>query len=276
MKLLNLVARVCKTFTTSGSQHMRTIQKVKDEQRRDVVTELDMKLHQISEQFVAERLPGCKLLSEEDAYVKAHKGEWTKGDWLVVDPLDGSNNYALSLPNYGFMATHLHDGRIQGSVVVLPEHNQYIVLQDKQILYAQPIPLNSANDNGTVYYAYPPKQDKQAREARSALLDLIDDKSAGMYRYGSACAALYQLLCGKHMAFIGHGIRIWDAIAFLPLLTSKQIKVMYAIYGNDLTMLASTRVDFLYSAAQIIEAEQGINFHIFSDGDLSVSEPCIL
>ena len=273
MKLLNLAARVCNAFSKSGSQQMRTVQKVKDDQRRDVVTELDMKLHQISEQFVAERLPGCKLLSEEDPYLEAHLIEWTKGEWLIVDPLDGSNNHALGLPNFGFMAAHMHDGLIQGSVIVLPEHDQYIVYEGDQIIYAHPISYNAANDNGTVYYAYPPKQDKPAREARNALLDLIDDKSAGVYRYGSACAALYQLLCGKHMAFIGHGIRLWDAIAFLPLLNANQIKVMYAIKGNELTLLASKQVDFLYGAAQIIEAQKGTTFDIFGNDDLRVALP---
>lgn len=270
MNMLNLAARVCNTFSTGGSQHMRTIQKVKDNQSRDVVTGLDVKLHNITEQFVIERLPGCQLLSEEGAHAQAYLPDWRQGEWLIVDPLDGSNNHALGLPNYGYMAAYLQNGRIYGSVIVLPEHSQYIVIQGEQSLYAQPIPLNAANDNGTVYYAYPPKQDKRAREARCTLLDLIDAESAGMYRYGSACAGLYQLLCGRHMAFIGHGIRLWDAIAFLPVLTAKQIKVMYAVKGNEFTLLASTRVDFLNHAMQILKTQQGVNLHNFCNEALRV------
>jgi myo-inositol-1(or 4)-monophosphatase len=273
MNMLNLAARVCNAFSTGGSQHMRTVQKVKDNQSRDVVTGLDMKLHSITEQFVIERLPGCQFLSEEGTHAQSHLPEWHQGEWLIVDPLDGSNNHAVGLPNYGYMAAYLQDGRIYGSVIVLPEHNQYIVLQGEQSLYAQHIPPNTANNNGTVYYAYPPKQDIRAREARSALLDLIDAESAGMYRYGSACAGLYQLLCGRHMAFIGHGIRLWDAIAFLPALTAKQIQVMYAIKGNELTLLASTHVDFIDKAAQILKSHQGIALHHFSDDTLKVDAP---
>jgi myo-inositol-1(or 4)-monophosphatase len=273
MNLLNLAARVCNAFSTSGSQHMRTVQKVKDNQSRDVVTALDMKLHHITKQFVIERLPGCQLLSEEGTHAQAQLPEWRQGEWLIVDPLDGSNNHAVGLPNYGYMSAHLHDGLIHGSVIVLPEHSQYIVFEGEKSLYAQPIPPNAANDNGTVYYAYPPKQDKRAREARSALFDLIDAESAGMYRYGSACAGLYQLLCGRHMAFIGHGIRLWDAIAFLPALTAMQIQVMYAIKGNELTLLASTRVDFLNNAMQILKTQQGVTMHNFCNDALKVDAP---
>lgn len=270
MNLLNLVGRVCCAFSMSDSQQMRTVQKVKDNQSRDVVTELDIKLHDISEQFVAERLPECRLLSEEGRHDGFNPRHLLEQEWLIVDPLDGSNNHALKLPNYGYMAGHLRNGRLDGAVIVLPEHDQYIVLDGEQSLYAQPLPLTVASESGTVYYAYPPRMDKSARQARGELLDLIDAKSAGMYRYGSACAGLYQLLCGRHIAFIGHGIRLWDAIAFLPVLSSKQIKVMYSINGLSITLLASRRQDFLESAAKILKNQQGLTLHHFNNDALRV------
>ncbi len=270
MNLLNLAGRICCAFSMSDSQQMRTVQKVKDNQSRDVVTELDMKLHEISEQFVAERLPECSLLSEEGRHDGFNTRQILEKEWLIVDPLDGSNNHALGMPNYGYMAAHLRNGRLDGAVIVLPEHNQYIVLEGEQSLYAQPLPLNDASEFGTVYYAYPPRQDTSTRQARSELLDLIDAKSAGMYRYGSACAGLYQLLCGRHMAFIGHGIRLWDAISFLPVLRSKQIMVRYSINGLSITLLASRREDFLENAAQILQKQQGLTLHNFNNDFLRV------
>ncbi|MGC3962323.1 MAG: inositol monophosphatase family protein [Rhodocyclaceae bacterium] len=268
MKLLNLAARVSCAFSSRNSQQTRTVQKVKDNQSRDVVTELDMRLHRISEQFVAERLPGCRLLSEEGGHEALDTGEIWEGEWLIVDPLDGSNNHALAMPNYGYMAAHMRNGRLDGAVIVVPEHNQYIVLEAGQSLYSQPLPLAGASEHGTVYYAYPPKQDKQARQARGALQDLIDAESAGMYRYGSACAGLYQLLCGRHMAFVGHGIRVWDAIAFLPVLASRQIPVKYAITGQSITLVAGTKAGFLEGAEQILKTEQGLALHTFRNDSL--------
>jgi myo-inositol-1(or 4)-monophosphatase len=273
VNLLNLAARVCRVFSTSSSKELQTVQKVKDSQRRDVVTELDMKLHKISEEFVIQRLPGCQMLSEEGYHSQFQFRDCLKSEWLIVDPLDGSNNHALGLPNYGYMAALLKAGKIKGSVIVLPEHDQYIVLQDEQTVYSQPVALSEANEFGTVYYAYPPKQDQPAREARSALLDLIDSNSAGMYRYGSACAGLFQLLCGRHIAFIGHGIRIWDAIAFLPVLSARKITTMYAIRGEEFTLLASTQTDFVKCAAQILEQKQGLSLHYYRDDELKVDSP---
>jgi myo-inositol-1(or 4)-monophosphatase len=268
MKLLKLAARVSREFSASASQQTRTIQKVKDGERRDVVTELDMRLHRISEEFVADRLPGCRLLSEEGGHEGLETGELWQGEWLVVDPLDGSNNYALGMPHYGYMAAYLRDGHPHGAAIVLPEHGQYIVMEGDKSIFAQPLPRTGSGESGTIYYAYPPKQDRSARQARLALQDLIDTESAGMYRYGSACAGLYQLLCGRHMAFIGHGIRLWDALAFLPVLASAQVLVKYAIHGSAITLVAGTRAGLLERAAQILRTEQGLALHDFRNDRL--------
>lgn len=274
MNYLNLVGRVCREFDVSNSKQMRTVQKVKENQSRDVVTQLDTELHAISERFVTEWLPGCRLLSEEGVNDGFKARQLLEEDLLIVDPLDGSHNYSLGLPYYGYMAAHLQRGSITGAVIVVPAHSQYIVLADDQCLYAQPLASGGASDNGTVYYAYPPQQDTSERQARVALQELIDVQSAGMYRYGSACVGLYQLLCKKHMMFIGHGVRLWDAIAFLPVLALQGIEVRYCIKGLSITLLASTRADFLERAAKILQQQQGLTLHkYFGDDALRVETP---
>ncbi len=270
MKLLKLAARVSSTFTSNCSQHMSTLLGVKDGQARDVVTELDLKLHRVSEQFVAEQIPHCRLLSEESAHKGFELQELYKGDWLVVDPLDGSNNYVMGLPNYGYMAALLVDGFLEGAAIVLPDHNQYIVLEGGQSLYAQPLPVEVAIKHGAVYYAYPPKQDSSARHARYALLDVIDAESTGMYRYGSSCVGLYQLLCGRHAAFIGHGIRLWDAVAFLPVLSSMQFVVKYNICPQGFSIVASKNAALVARVESILHSYQGMALHSFCQDKLCI------
>lgn len=272
MKLTNLAARVAREFSARDRQQLRMVQKVKDGLVRDVVTELDLRLHDISDQFVAERLPGCKLLSEEDPRRAADIADIVKGEWLVVDPLDGSNNFAVGMPNFGYMATHLNDGWIVSAVVVLPESGQYILVDGADVIYAQPLPLTLVENHSSVYYAYPPTQVAAARHARREIADLIDEQSAGMYRYGSSCLGMYNLLCGKHQAFIGHGIRLWDALAFLPILASRGLGVKYAIQAGALTLLAGMDRHFLKSAQQILEVHQGLEFTEFQGSQLRIND----
>lgn len=259
MRLIPLAAQICKAFADADSDHLRTVQKVKNDQVRDVVTELDMNLHNISSVFSSSQLIGSKFLSEEGCNDGMSLVNLITGLWLVVDPLDGSNNYALQLPGYGFMAAVIDEGLVASACVVLPEYDQYIVTEGAAILVSQPIPAVEVVNNASIYYAYPPKQDSVALIARNELQALIDKMSSGMYRYGSACIGLYNLMRGKHQAFIGHQIRIWDALAFLPILRASNIDVYYCLDGLSITLVAGRNAEFLKFSAAVLEKAQGMS-----------------
>lgn len=270
MKLLTLAGQVCRAFTDSQAAALRTVQKVKNEHSRDVVTALDMKLHALSARFVDEHLPGFKLLSEEGEDAHGQAGLLREGHWLVVDPLDGSSNHAQGLPHFGYMAALLSQGRLDGALVVLPEHDQYLVMDGQRLLSSQPLPA-PGQARGAVYYAYPPRQDAAARQARSRLLELIDAESSGLYRCGSACVGLYQLLCGQHQAFFGHGVRPWDALAYLPVLAAQGLYLRYGLQGQSMHLLASRRAELVEAAAGIL-AHQGVRLHSYAPGEVLMVE----
>jgi len=265
MKMFAMSALVCNLFSTIGSAEMRTVQKVKDHQLRDVVTSLDQSLHELAVSFVETRMPGCKLMSEEGAPINGGSSLLGKGEWLVVDPLDGTNNYSLSMPGFGFMAAYVADGKVAGSVVVLPEHDLYLVFEAGEMLVSQPFAQSPAAPSGSVYYAYPPFLSDAALQSRVQLIDLVDKQSSGFYRYGSSCVGLYNLIRGRHMAFIGHGIRIWDALAYFPILARFGIVFSYYIGNAGLVLVASSNQKFVDEACSIISSSENIAFSFFEN-----------
>lgn len=258
MSLLDLSASVCRQFSEATFSDLRNIQKVKGHQR-DVVTSLDQRLHQVAVDFVELSMQGCELMSEEGES-EVSNCLLDDSEWLVVDPLDGSNNYSLSLPSYGFMAAHVVGGCVSGSVVVLPEHSIYIVYEEGRMVISQPISTPNSLPGGSVYYAYPPTLSHFALKSRAQLIDLIDQTSSGLYRYGSSCIGLYNLICGKHSAFIGHGIRIWDALAFFPILEHFGINFQYYIDSSRLILVASSSKSFIHDACSIISEAEHVDF----------------
>lgn len=260
MKLLTLSALVCNLFSAAAVGEMRTVQKVKDHQLRDVVTSLDKSLHDLAANFVDTRMPGCKIMSEEGAPINGGTCLLGKGEWLVVDPLDGSNNYALSMPGFGFMAAYVVEGKVSGTVVVLPEHDLYFVAEGSDILISQSFSVEKSQDTATVYYAYPPKLSDAALNSRTGLFNMIDQHTSGVYRYGSACIGLFNLIRGRHASFVGHGIRIWDALAYFPLLENFGISAKYQIGEAGLNLIASKDTAFIKEACDVISLNENINF----------------
>lgn len=163
------------------------------------------------------------------------------------------------------MAAHVIDSKIEGSVVVLPEHGLYFVLEADELLVSQPVARSTAKSPGSVYYAYPPKLEGAALESRSQLTELIDNRTSGLYRYGSACIGLYNLIIGKHYAFIGHGIRIWDALAYFPLLDHFDISASYHIGPSGLSLIASSNQGFIEEACEIISKTEKTVFSLLTE-----------
>lgn len=272
MSLLSLAAQVCNVFGAAGDSTLRMVQKVKDDEARDVVSALDQRLHATAAAFVADSMPGCSLMSEEGAAPGDGLAVLKHGEWLVVDPLDGSNNYVLSLPGYGFMAAHVVDGVVAGSVVVLPEHDLYLVFERSELLLSQPFAPPPAAASAPIYYAYPPRLSEGGRRARAELLDLVDRQSAGLYRYGTACLGAYNLLRGRHRAFIGHHVRVWDAIAYFPLLDWYGLPARYHLDASGLTLIAGFDEGFVNEACGVISANEAIEFSAVSaDAKLVIS-----
>lgn len=259
MSLVGLAAMVGEVFASATADGAtRTVQKVKDQQPRDVVTELDRRLHEVTSAFLTSDSPGVYLLSEEAVTPGFDVMQILDGDWLVVDPLDGSNNYALSLPGYGYMAAQLHNGIPTGAAIVLPEHDLYIVVDDDSLLTSQPFTVAAPAPSCGIYYAYPPRLDSGAQASRDELVRLIDSMSSGLYRSGSACIGLFNLLKGRHSAFVGHGVRLWDALAYFRVLELAAIPFRYHVRQTKLTLVASANADFVEEACSIIARHERI------------------
>lgn len=78
----------------------------------DLVTEVDHLAEQAILGRIAARFPDHQIRSEESGWAGV------ESDWLwLVDPLDGTNNYAIGLPVYGVSVTLIYQGEPQLGVI---------------------------------------------------------------------------------------------------------------------------------------------------------------
>ena len=254
--MFRLTALACRAFVEAEPGSSRVVQKVKNEQPRDVVTELDMQLHDVAARFVAAYMPDTALLSEEGIHDTQPGEAIVSGRHLVVDPLDGTNNYALGMPGYGFMAALVADGIIDASAVVLPEHGLYLIAADGEVRTSQPLAVPRRAPSGSTYYAYPPHLSVEGAAAREAVLKAIDAHTSGIYRSGSACIGLFNLLRGAHAAVVAHEVRIWDALAFLPILHHYGFTTRYRLTSDRLTVVSALEAELVDSLSAAITGDE--------------------
>jgi len=75
--------------------------------RGDYVTEADLVSEEATLQLLQTEYPDWPVLSEETA---AAVEEWDKGWLWVVDPIDGTGNFARGIPTFAFNIALCHDG----------------------------------------------------------------------------------------------------------------------------------------------------------------------
>jgi len=75
-----------------------TLQASRKESISSIVTEVDVSSEKIIIETIRQAFPGHNLLGEESGF-KSNNSDWT---W-VVDPLDGTSNYAAHLPWFGVL-----------------------------------------------------------------------------------------------------------------------------------------------------------------------------
>lgn len=88
------------------------------------VTEGDLLVQRVVKELVDEHLMNAVLVSEElknDAYAPKD-GEWV----VVLDPIDGTENFTSGLPEWGISVSCYRDGRHQGSLIGAPELGQWL------------------------------------------------------------------------------------------------------------------------------------------------------
>ena len=100
--------------------------------KRDIVTDADYAADRTIKQIILARFPDDKFVSEEGD-LKEHKRLWAQADasdkvalW-VVDPLDGTTNYAHTLYAFCTSIALYQAGKVQIGVVTSPPASSTII-----------------------------------------------------------------------------------------------------------------------------------------------------
>lgn len=88
------------------------------------VTEGDLLVQRIVQELVEAHLPDAILVSEEmdNSASLVPEGRWV----VVLDPIDGTENFTSGLPEWGISVCCYRDGRHAGSLIGAPEMGQWL------------------------------------------------------------------------------------------------------------------------------------------------------
>ena len=178
--------------------------------RDDIVTDVDKKSERMIIDIIRSRFPGHSILSEERGAVDNHSPyKW------IIDPLDGTTNFAHAFPFFSVSIALEESGRIIAGVIYDPmreelfsaEAGKGAYLNNKRITVSTTGKL-SGSFLATGFSYGRKRKDKNVGNFKKLLV-----RTMAVRRAGSAALDLAYVACGRFDGFWEMDLHPWDSAA---------------------------------------------------------------
>jgi myo-inositol-1(or 4)-monophosphatase len=188
-------------------------------QNYNLVTEADTAAEKMVLSYLGEQYPDDVLLGEESTGEK----KLTGARLWIVDPLDGTTNYAHGIPHCAVSIAFACEGTVQCGVVFNPVSGELFSAQRGRgaLCNGNRISVSSASELSKAviatgfYYERGPLMERTLDSLRL----LYKANIRGMRRMGSAALDLCYVACGRFDAYFEYRLSPWDFAAGMLLVT---------------------------------------------------------
>lgn len=179
----------------------------------NLVTEADTEAEKLIFSILLDELPDSVFLAEESS---SKQNIFAPQLW-VVDPLDGTNNFAHTIPHYSVSIAYAEKGTVKLGVVYDPvreelfsaETGQGSFLNGKKISVSNHKTLEESIISTGFYY----DRGKLMEKTLHGIQTLFKANIRGIRRMGSAALDLCWLACGRFDGYFEYKLSPWDFAA---------------------------------------------------------------
>ncbi|RAL21545.1 inositol monophosphatase [Lujinxingia litoralis] len=180
----------------------------------DLVTNVDRSSEQLITAAIREHFPGDAILGEEYGVTPGEDASQNTGSrrWLI-DPIDGTANFAMGIPLYCVSIALQVDGQTVVGVIYEPNRDELFSARRGMpaLLNGEPIDVSSCDRvaNAVLVTGFPSGRGEVFERAIEQFVHLTRS-SRGVRRLGSAAIDLAYVACGRIDAFWEYGLSPWD------------------------------------------------------------------
>lgn len=179
----------------------------------NLVTEADLASEALIVERIKSHFPRHAILAEEagNAVVTGEEG----GHKWIIDPLDGTTNYAHGYPCFCVTIALEHHGEIVLGVTYDPTRDELFTAEKGRgaALNGKPIRVSGTDELGNALLVTGFPYDIKHREKFARHLTEFLLTSRGVRRDGSAAIDLAYVACGRFDGFWEEGLNPWDVAA---------------------------------------------------------------
>jgi len=208
----------------------------------DPVTESDLQAQEMIIALLRQQFPDHVILAEEDVGQPPPAVQTQAFRW-IIDPLDGTVNFAHGYPAFCVSIAFEAAGRLEYGVIYDPLRDELFEARRGQgaSLNGQPIKVSTIDrlDRALVATGFPYDIRERLPETL-ARLGRIMAIAQGLRRGGSAALDMGYVACGRFDGFYEENLKPWDTAAGLLLIEEAGGRITtfaggeYDIYSNNI------------------------------------------
>jgi len=178
------------------------------------VTEYDLRSERLIRDAIQHAFPGDSILAEEDGASGEGDDRW------VVDPLDGTVNFAHAIPAFAVSLAYLEGGRPVVAATYDPLRDEMFHASAGGGAWMNGRPLHVSTcerlDHSLLASGFP-YTIRSAPENNLGHYAAFTLRSLGVRRLGSACLDLAYVAAGRFDGYWEFGVEAWDVAAGILL-----------------------------------------------------------
>ena len=176
----------------------------------DLVTEVDVRAERTVTELIRTHFPDHRILAEEGT----HGGDNPDHRW-IVDPLDGTTNYAHGLPVFCVSIGYELEGRMAVGVIYDPSRDELFVGQAGRgaTLNDRPIAVSETDALGRALLATGFPYDRDLLPPALAQFAALSGQTQAVRRIGSAALDCAWVAAGRFDGYWETVVRPWDVAA---------------------------------------------------------------
>ena len=217
--MLNFAIQTARDAGSMLAERLGRVLQVSNKGEIDLVTEVDVASERLIIDRIKSHYPRHAILAEESGAsegVDSSRASGEQSEWKwIIDPLDGTTNYAHGYPCFCVSIAAEHKGKLVLGVIYDPmrdemfsvERGQGAALNGRRIRVSQTSDLNRA----MLCTGFPYDVRERGEFARHFTNFIMNAQA--VRRDGSAALDLAAVACGRFDGFWEEGLRPWDVAA---------------------------------------------------------------
>jgi len=178
----------------------------------DLVSDADLHSEQAIAKTILAGFPDHAILGEEE-----NTGSIAAKDLWIIDPLDGTNNFAHRIPHFAVSIAYYRDGEAVCGVVVNPVHNDWYWASRGSGAFhnGRRLAVNGQErlDQTMVGVGFYYDRGAMMEATLKSIHDFFKQQIHGVRRFGAAALDLCQVADGLFGVFFEYQLSPWDFAA---------------------------------------------------------------